>query len=444
MPEKFGSGLRLLLVEDDARTLGDLQRIFKAHTGFEIGSASRALEAIGLSKECPFDLALIDIRLPGMDGLTLLDELKAITPELLAVIMTGYREETTAKESRDRGAVDFIEKPLDLPYMLSVLRQQSRECLVRRELRASVERLKGVLAHIGDGIALVSQAGDVVVCNAAGERLLQNRDAVEGARVEHGGRVFELSRSLVGGESLLHWRDLTASLEIERGRAYRQMGRLLAHELLNPLTPMKLWLQDIKALPAGSPDLERFCREGIDIVLEQVGRLSRLVREFKALGCDGPLEIGPVPVGKPLAEAAEALRPMAKRAGVTLRVDPGDSPVVKADEGAVYQVVFNLLKNSIEAHEQREGGVTCTAAAKGSTVVITVRDEGGGLSEKVASQLFRPYLTTKPDGTGLGLLVCKELLGRMGSSLDIRNRPDGIGVEASFSLELVPGAAGQP
>ena len=101
--------LTLLLVEDDARTRAELDRILAKHAGLAIRVAATPEEALAAADvQPPPDLALIDLRLPGKDGLTLLDELLLKVPFLLAIIMTGYGEAETAREARERGAVDFV------------------------------------------------------------------------------------------------------------------------------------------------------------------------------------------------------------------------------------------------------------------------------------------------------------------------------------------------
>ena len=433
MDEKFGKGLSLLIVEDDARTLGELGRILQRNSDLAILKAGAPPEALDLAGARRPDLALLDIRLPGMDGLTLLDRLREGNPDLLAIVMTGFREEQTARESRERGAVDFLEKPLDLPYLIAVLRQQARESVLRRELRATLARLQRVLDRSGDGFALEGLDGSLLASNPLGRELRGQIDPPAPGRVERSGRAFEYSLTSEGGESLHHWRDVTDTLEAERGRAYRHMGRLLAHELMNPLTPMRLWLQDIRAQPEGDPSFEAFCRRGVGVVLAQVERLSGLVGRFRALGREGPLERAPVDAAHHLREAAESLAPLARECGVALEIRTPRSLMVLAEGPALDQVLFNLAKNAVEAQAGRAGCVLLEADSAGEEIEIRISDRGGGIPPEAERSLFTPYLTTKPGGSGLGLLICRDQLSRMFSTLEMDNRP-GEGVLFRFRL----------
>jgi signal transduction histidine kinase len=438
MADKFGAGLSLLIVEDDARTLSELERILLRHSDLEILAAPTPPRAIELAAAKPPDLALLDIRLPGMDGLTLLDRLREDNRDLLAIVMTGFREEQTARESRDRGAVDFLEKPLDLPYLLAVLRQQSRETLLRREVKAALTRLQRVLDRSGDGFALEGSQGALLASNPLGLELFRNPERCEEGHTRWDGRVFQTLQTREGGEVLHHWRDVTDALEAERGRAYRHMARLLAHELMNPLTPMRLWLQDIEAQQEGDPEFEPFCRKGVSVVLSQVDRLSTLVARFRALGNEAPLEARPVDVVRQARSTVEALAPLARDLCVSVGVEAPPSLSALADGPSLDQVLFNLTRNAVEAQAGRKGAVLLEVLESNGGVEVRISDRAGGFPAGAEASLFTPYLTTKPGGTGLGLLICRELLARMGSALAVENRP-GEGVTFSFRLPVAGG-----
>ncbi len=139
MPEREESPIRLIIVEDDDRTREELERILGRQTGFVIESFEKPGAALAAVTSARPDLALLDLKLPEMDGIALLDRMRERAPDVMAIIMTGFGEAETARNAREHGAADFVEKPLDLPYLLVTLRQQAREALLRRNLRASGE-----------------------------------------------------------------------------------------------------------------------------------------------------------------------------------------------------------------------------------------------------------------------------------------------------------------
>lgn len=426
--------LRLLIVEDDARTLEELARILSKRTELEVTAAATPREALLAP---PADLALLDVRLPGMSGLDLLPRLREQNPDLLATVMTGFGEASTAREAREHGAVDFLEKPLDLPYLLVVLRQQEREAKLRRSLRAGGELMRTVVEGIPDGLLMTNTSGDPLWGNELGRALWEIGEQKSEETVTYQGRVYRTERSASLDRVLWRWVDLTKALEEERLRSYRSMARLLAHEIHNPLTPMRLWLQELGAASLAEPGGEKLAQEAVAILLDQVDRLAKLAGRFKDLAEDRPFRMEEVPLERTASAVYLALKPVAEKAGVTVHIKIPPEIRAVVDEGALYQVLFNLLSNAIEAQQGKEGQVSVQGSAAGNSsaeAILTIEDQGGGLPPEVAAAPFTPYLTTKEGGTGLGLLVCRDLAQRMGGRLLIEDKP-GIGLKAGVVLQ---------
>jgi signal transduction histidine kinase len=435
MPERDEAAVRLVIVEDDDPAREELERILGRQTSFLIDSYARPGAALaGIAKAKP-DLALIDLKLPEMDGIALLERMRERAPDLMAIIMTGYGEAETARSAREHGAADFVEKPLDLPYLLVTLRQQAREALLRRNLRASGELFSRVLDLMPDGLVMTDGKGDVLFSNQLGRTLWATGPRDPGGQRVHEGRVYGLERTAAGDRVLWHWTDLTGALERERAAGYRQMARLLAHEIRNPLTPMRLWLQELDALSPGDPRFLSLSVEAVRVLLQQVDRLTALVDRFKALGEERPLALAPVEVPPVAQEVLAALAPLAEQAGVALdfRREEGAPASALADEASLYHLLFNLVRNGIEACRPRGGRVRVLLEASGQELRLSVEDDGGGLPPEVAAAPFTPYLTTKEGGTGLGLILCRELAARIGAQFRLEDHP-GQGVAAVVTL----------
>jgi signal transduction histidine kinase len=437
MAETERGRARLFIVEDDERTRDELARILARHGEFEIRAFAAPSEALAAATEAPPEMALLDLRLPEMDGLALLEGLRAKVPDLMAILMTGYGDAATPRRAREHGAVDFVEKPLDLPYLMVSLRQQAREALLRRSLRASAELFGKLVEMLPDGILMTDDRGITLFANRTGRALWDAGFREPATRAVFEGRTFAVERTASGERVLWHWQDLTQALEMERLGGYREMARLLAHEVRNPLTPMRLWLQELASMDPGDPDYPRSSKEAHRILLQQVDRMTALVERFRTLGQELPLRLQSVDVGSVTRELAEALNPFAEQGGVTLRWEIPSGIVVRGDNGALYQLLFNVVRNAVEASAGKRRPVTVRAIRSGSVVRFEVEDEGGGLPEAVAAAPFTPYLTTKQGGSGLGLLVCRELALRMGGELVLENRP-GQGVLARFTLPSWP------
>jgi len=426
--------LVLYLVDDDASTRAELVRILDRHTALKVvpfEAPSRVLDS--LDREPP-DLALIDLRLPQMDGLSLLEKIRDRAPDVMPILMTGYGEAETARRAREGGALDFVEKPLDLPYLLVVLRQLEREARLRKNLRAGGVLFSKVIEMMPDGIVMTDLAGQVLFANSLGKALYGEGEDEAGARRRYAGRVYVLERNESGDRALWHWIDLTAALERERIAAYKQMSRHLAHEIRNPLTPMRLWLQELQSLNADDPNYRAFAGKAVAVLTGQIDRLLAVLDHFKTLGDEDGLELEPVEVLPVIRDVVRALAPYAEQLAMRVAMPEDGDLVAQGDENSLYQCVFNAVRNALEAGRNTGGVVRIEAEETPDNVAICIVDEAGGLPPEVAAAPFTPYLTTKAEGTGLGLLVCRDLAARMGAKLELEDRP-GVGVTVRLVLK---------
>ncbi|MGC8763638.1 MAG: response regulator [Acidobacteriota bacterium] len=435
--------LLLFVVDDEPATLLELERILRRDPAFEVAPFSSPERALEAARERPPDLALLDLRLPGMDGLALLKRLLEIQKDLMAIVMTGYGEAETARQARETGALDFVEKPLDLPYLLVVLRQLGREARLRKTLRTGAELFRKVLDLMPDGLVLTDEKGTPLFANNLGKVLLQEAGAQPpGIPFVREGRTFVLQRHASGNRVLLHWMDLTAALERERFEAHKRMARFLAHEIRNPLTPMRLWLQELEASAEEGKALPEGARRAVAVLEGQVDRLAALVSRLQNLGREEPAALAPLPAAAVLEEVAEALDPLARNGGVEVRLAVEAGLEVLAEEGTLYELLFNLLRNAVEASAERGGTVEAGGRREGEEARLWVADGAGGLPPEVAASPFTPYLTTKAGGTGLGLVLCRDLALRLGGRLELHNRP-GEGLRAEVVLKAAP-LSGRP
>jgi signal transduction histidine kinase len=244
-------------------------------------------------------------------------------------------------------------------------------------------------------------------------------------------------------------------------QASRQMAAVgefaseLAHEIRNPLTSVKLNLQRIDravAAEGGPSEAEAPLR----IALREVARLERVVRGVLHLGRPRPLERGVVAVRAVAGEALEVVRPEAEARGVRIETSfyPG-ADLVLADADQLRGALLNLLLNGIEAMpaggelrlttgplsegpasdgDFRPGG----AVAPRDAIALTVRYTGPGIPDQVREKLFRPFFTTKPEGTGLGLSVALRTAEEHGGQLELLETAPGAGAAFRLVLPLLP------
>ncbi|HXM37277.1 MAG TPA: HAMP domain-containing sensor histidine kinase [Gemmatimonadales bacterium] len=221
-------------------------------------------------------------------------------------------------------------------------------------------------------------------------------------------------------------------LEAERLRAFREVARRVAHEIKNPLTSMRIAVDQF-----GRPDGRTGGRAetALEVLRAETDRLERLAREFADFGRlpEGPpSEIDLVELLEELgrtgvpAEVRVTVRANGHRGGRTLvgHYDP------------LRRAFANLLRNAAEAMQGR-GAIDVTVAGDGSGLAITIADHGPGIPAELRQRVFEPYFTTKTDGTGLGLALVRSTLEAHRGTIAVTETPGG---GATFAIVFPPSA----
>ncbi|MFL5403936.1 MAG: sensor histidine kinase [Gemmatimonadales bacterium] len=213
-------------------------------------------------------------------------------------------------------------------------------------------------------------------------------------------------------------------IEAERLRAFRETARRVAHEMRNPLTPMRLAVAQLAR--SGASDQ----REAIDVLMAESDRLEQLAREFTEFGRLPQGPAAPVDFTELLEELARTCLPSTMTARVNL--DPS-TPVLLGHYDPLRRAFSNLLRNAAEACEER-GELEITAAPdNGGGVRIEIRDHGPGVPADMASRIFDPYYTGKAGGTGLGLALVKQTIEMHGGTITLTDTPGG---GATFQVRM--------
>jgi signal transduction histidine kinase len=221
----------------------------------------------------------------------------------------------------------------------------------------------------------------------------------------------------------------------ERVAAWQEVARRLAHEIKNPLTPIRMSLETLLAASQRGPLDERFkglFTESARAVLEEVDRLKRIVDEFSQFARLPRPQL----VSQELAEAVQAVMALyADHDGVRFvtQLEPG--AVVAFDRDQLTQVLVNLVKNAEEAMAGRQGAITVRVKRTPAEVLLEVEDQGPGIPEGLKARLFEPYVTSKPQGTGLGLAIAQRIAQEHAGRLTV---VDGAAGGALFRLSLPP------
>ena len=213
-------------------------------------------------------------------------------------------------------------------------------------------------------------------------------------------------------------------LEAERLRTFREVARRVAHEMKNPLTPIRLAVAQLgRASGEGQ-------REALEVLRAESARLEQLAEEFTELG---RLPQGP-PAEVDLGELATELAQHSVPPGVTCRLDISPrTPRVVGYYDPLRRALSNVLRNAVEAMGGHGAIDLEVRPEAGSGVVVAVRDHGPGIAPDLRDRIFEPYFTSRPEGTGLGLTLVRQTLEAHGGSISVSDTPGG---GATFELRL--------
>ena len=231
--------------------------------------------------------------------------------------------------------------------------------------------------------------------------------------------------------------DMQAELiHVSRLTSMGEMASALAHELNQPLSAIASYMKgSVRLLDSGSPDLERV-RTALTAAGEQALRAGEIIRRLRAFVGKGEAAMRVEPLPKLIEEAGALAMMGARDSGVRLefRLSP-EAGLVLADKVQVQQVVLNLMRNAVEAmgaSEVRELTVESRPLPDGRVEVL-ISDTGPGLADDVLERLFQPFVTTKAEGMGVGLSICRTIIEAHGGEISARNRPEG-GAVFRFTL----------
>ena len=280
-------------------------------------------------------------------------------------------------------------------------------------------------------------AGDLrSSARACSARVLSRRRAARAARR---GRprsgAWELRRGTfrLSGEphTLVVLSDVSSALRDNERDAWRRLIRVMGHEINNSLAPIRSLSEGLrgelgKTAADRSPSFESDLDEALGVIGRRSEALGRFIASYGRLARLPPPKLAPVELTALVAKVAL----LEQRVPPT--VTPGPEVTVTADADQLEQVLINLLKNAAEA---TKGGVAITWTATPASVEIVIEDDGPGVSD--TANLFVPFFTTKPDGSGIGLVLAREIVEAHKGQLTLASRPEG-GAVARIRLPRAP------
>lgn len=230
---------------------------------------------------------------------------------------------------------------------------------------------------------------------------------------------------------LLVLTDLSRTLREEERRAWQRLLRVLGHELNNSLAPIKSVagsLADLLTLEPRPPDLSDDMQRGLEVISSRADSLARFVESYSKLARL------PQPRMEPLNISGLVRRVASLETRLPVNVEGGPELMIQGDEVQLEQMLINLLRNAVDASMETNGKVEMGWSQNNGHLEVWIKDEGLGLAN--TANLFVPFFTTKANGSGIGLVLSRQIAEAHGGTLSLENRHSARGCEAVLRLPL--------
>ena len=390
----------------------------------------------------------------GSGGIALAIRARVMRPlQTLANLTASLRERDYAIRGRPSRKYDALGLAMQ---ELSALADQLRaERWQDEEASAGLAR---VVESLDAAVFAVDDAGIIQLANRTAERLVGKRP-LDGLVAKDIGlapllafdtpRTIELGElSLPGGRGtwevrpsevrlagmphrLIVMTDVQHALRAEERQAWQRLVRVLGHEINNSLGPISSIAETLRtglSRHARATDFDDDLQRGLEVIERRSAALARFMQSYARLVRLPPPTVTRVDV------ATWIDRTVALETRIKVANGGGPSVTIPGDPDQLDQMLINLMANAVEASTETGGSVRISWSTTAGSMTVTIEDEGHGVSD--TANLFVPFFTTKPQGSGIGLVLARQIVEAHGGSLVVRNRKTGRGAEAVIALPI--------
>ncbi|MCK9279643.1 MAG: ATP-binding protein [Melioribacteraceae bacterium] len=459
---------KILVVDDEKGLRIGTQRLLEDEN-FTVDTAENGEQGISLGVASDYDLAIIDLKMPDVDGLEVLKQIKSVHPNTICFIATAYASYETAIESTRLGAYGYIPKPFTPDELIYQVEQgfRQRQLVVESELlkkerdenlieiASEKSRLNTIIKAISDGVLVINRIGELVYFNTAALKYfdLDSLSIGDSALIHLPAPIVEIIKKIYSPDQALQ-KTYSIQLELKSNNELfvestctpilqndksiagvvvviknitefkkielikSQFVSMVAHELKTPMAAVQGFLNIILDDSISIPyDTQR------DYLVRSVIRLKSLTDLVNDLLDISRMElktkqreITEIKLDEIVQSVSQMLELELKKKGVTLITHYEEPiPTIKADANEINRIFTNLISNAIKYNKDK-GKIDISISHSGSYAVIQISDSGIGMKTEEKNRLFQEFYRAKNEktrgisGTGLGLSIVKKIV----------------------------------
>jgi len=472
----------VLVVDDDPGVCTHLKDLL-SRKHYKIVTADCGREAIKSVNQTAFDLVLLDLSLPDIEGYKVMDHIKQKSPESIIIIITGFASIESAIKALRKGAYDYIRKPFEQQELLKTtknalenkrLRDNRKESEVA--LRESEERFRNLVENSLIGICII-QDNKIVYKNREQSNLLgklpdsfeitkfkflhpedmpkvkrlyeailsgkaqtvetdfrfspscKSRDQVDIKWVQCHASAF----NYLGKESILvNMMDVSRAKELEYlvmiKHKMASLGRVaagIAHEIRNPLTGINSYLytlEDLCDADTFSPDNIKMMKKIAGQIQTASNKIESVIKRVLDFSRPGTPKMVKINLNQSLSEAINLSTATLRKKGIKIETSLADNlPECYGDAHLMEQVILNLINNATQIMNEKDDKkrIKVTSYFKNQSLFVRVADSGPGVPLKLRERVFDPFFTTHPDGSGIGLSLAQRIVTDHGGTITV-------------------------
>lgn len=484
--------VHILVVDDEFGIREGCKRAL-SEDGYQVDSANDGSAGLQKINKRSYDLILVDLMMPGINGLKLIKKVQKIDSEIILIVITGYATIESAIEATKSGAYDYLPKPFTPDDLRTVvkrglekrnLRLEALQLYKEREQRLleltnEKSRLQTIIRCMADGVLVINLQGQLVLWNVSAVKMLhltgtdksglslehyiKNKSVIKSLKqildsqdsdcsmmtreieVDKKGSVLmakiapilDKKNRILGTVTVLS--DITKLKEIDKIKS--QFVSMVAHEIRAPLAAIEGWLEVVLSDESREDNTQN--KKWLNRAKERSHALLDLVNDLLTIN---RMEAGKiaqkmetVKISDIINKIVEFLMPEAQKKNISFKIHiPKDLAVIQADKADMEKLFTNLINNAIK-YNKKNGKIIITVKKDESYITTRIEDTGVGISSKNIQHIFDDFFrvedetTEKISGTGLGLTIAKRIVDSHLGKIEVKSE---LGKGSVFSIFL--------